>query len=130
MGAFAGVSDLEARWRPLGPTEGDRAAALLADAASIIRSEFARCGRDPEEADPALLAMTSCAMVRRAMASGTGADVSQQSMTAGVFSQSVTLANPTGDLYLTRDERLRLGVPRRVQRIGSVGPWGGGGYDR
>lgn len=127
MGAFAGVSDLEARWRPLTPAEKGRAGALLDDAAAIIGAEFSRCGKPVDDADPALLAMTSCAMVRRAMASGTGADVTQQSMTAGVFSQSLTLANPTGDLYLTRDERLRLGVPRRAQRIGSVGPWGGGG---
>ncbi len=42
--------------------------------------------------------------------------VSQVQQSAGIFSQSMTLANPQGDMYLTKAERRRLGGSRQVAR--------------
>ena len=120
------VSDLEARWRPLDEDEKERAGALLADATALISSM--RGFRPPEDGDElarANLTAVACAAVRRAMDSG-GAPfgVTQQSETTGPFSSSVSFANPSGDLYLTKAERQRLGIGR--MRVGFVGPMIGG----
>lgn len=120
--AFAGVSDIEARWRPLSTDERSRAGVLLEDASAILES-LVRVDEDDEgQAD--LLKAICCSMVIRAM-SATEADsygATQMSMTAGPYSQSWTYGNPTGDLYLTRLEKKLLGIG--VGRIGWV-PLGG-----
>lgn len=126
MAAFAEVSDLEDRWRPLKPDEQTRAKVLLMDSASILGAEFARCGKDVSEGPEDLLRAVSCYMVRRAMAAGTGADLTQMGVTVGQFSQQQTFANPSANLYISPDERRLLGIPRRRQRIGSVPSYGGG----
>lgn len=127
MAAFATVSDLEARWRPLSPDESNRAQALLDDAAAVIRAECAdvdsRLVAVPPailpELDPAVPLMVSCSMVKRAMLSGADvAGVTSTQQTAGPFSQSLSFANPSGDLYLTKAERRILGCGG--QRAGSV----------
>lgn len=125
MTAFAEVSDLEDRWRPLSPDEQARANVLLMDAAAMLSAEFARCGRDAAAAPSELLAMVSCCMVRRVMAAGTDADVSQLGLTVGPFSQQVSYANPASAMYVSVEERRLLGIPKRRQRVGSVPSWGG-----
>lgn len=129
MEAFAEVSDLEDRWRPLSPDEQTRAKVLLMDASALLSAEFERCGRDPDLVSAHLKRQVSCYMVRRVMASGTGADLSQVGVTAGVFSEQRTFANPSGNLYVSADERRLLGIPKRRMRIESIGPWRGGGAD-
>lgn len=107
-GAFATVADLEQRWHALTSEESTKAAALLDDAADLIRVTCPRW----TQATKQTLIRVSCAMVRRAMqadANGTDAGVSQTSQTAGPFSQSFTYSNPTGDLYLTTAEITALG---------------------
>lgn len=126
--AFATVADLAAEWRPLGPEESERANALLEYASAKLRRELARAGRevDGEDRDQAvLLRSTCCAMVRRVMAAGTGAEVSQVSQTAGSFNAQATYANPAGNMYITADERRDLGVAKRRSRIGFIAPWKG-----
>lgn len=125
MAAFAEVPDLEDRWRPLSPDEQTRAKVLLMDAAGMLAAEFVRCGRDIAAAPPELLAMVSCYMVRRVMAAGTDADVSQLGVTVGPFSQQVSFANPAAAMYVSAEERRLLGIPKRRQRVGSVPSWGG-----
>ena len=61
------------------------------------------------------LSDVAISMVRRALPDAGGAiDVpfgaSQASETAGAYSQSVTLANPYGDLFITKAERRKLGL--------------------
>lgn len=115
MAAFAEVSDLEARWRPLAPDERLRAAVLLEDASVLLRAESptidARLASEPPTLDAGIPRMIVCKMVQRAMQSGAdAAAVSALQQTAGPFSQSVTYSNPSGELYLTKSERKMLGV--------------------
>lgn len=110
---FATPDDLEARWRPLSPAEKERATVLLGDASALIR-DLAK-GIDQriadEQIDPATPKSIACAVVKRAMHSPAGYDgVTQAQSTAGPFQQGVTFANPSGDLYLTKLEKRRLGA--------------------
>lgn len=112
MSSFATSDDLEIRWRPLTPTERDAADELLGDASAILRAECS--GIDERigdgRLDPAVPRMVVCAMVKRSMIAGDmGAGVSSHQQTAGPFSQSLSFTNPTGDLYLTKAERKRIG---------------------
>lgn len=126
--AYADVDDLEARWRPLTPEEQERAAVLLDDASAFLDGLVEPDRRVCGEAD-GVLRMVVCNMVQRAMVA-TSADafgVSQQSMTAGPYTQSWTYANPSGDFYLTKMERRLLGVGTGY--IGSIRPMIGRQHD-
>lgn len=118
--AYATVSELEERWRDLSESEKRRAAALLDDAAALLDSELERCHQDPSTKTDKLRYI-SCQMVRRAMAGGEAGDLTSLSRTAGSFSEQFSFANPSGDLYLTANERRFLGVMARG-RIAQVGP--------
>lgn len=120
--AYAQTTDLEARWRPLTTEEVTRATTLLLDAA--IRID-ATCPppAEPTEAELRARLIVSCDMVKRAMASGLGPAVTQESQTRGPFTGQRTYANPTGDLYLTKADKKLLGCS--VQRAGNVSLLGG-----
>jgi hypothetical protein len=111
MVAFAEHGDLSARWRSLSTDEQAMATVLLDDASAIVRSECA--GIDAritaELVDADLVKATVCAMVKRSMLAADQAGVSSQQETIGPFSRGVQFTNPLGDLYLTRQERRRLG---------------------
>lgn len=113
--AFATVDDLAARWRVLSDSERRQAETLLDDASDLIRAEcptYVDAGRST-------LKRITCAIVKRAMlAGGDAAGISQSSQTAGPFTESLTYANPAGELYLTNAERTSLGLKR--QRAFSV----------
>jgi len=121
MAAFATFCDLEARWRPLSEAERTRADVLLEDASELVRSlnpnidEQIAVGIVREGVAKAV----ACAIVKRAMQSvGDYDGITQMSETTGPFTQSASFANPTGDLYLTKDERRRLKIGS--QKAGSV----------
>lgn len=119
---FAQAADVAARWRPLSTSETSTAATLTVDASAIIRSECP--GIDAritaETLDPTMVKAVVAAMVKRAMLGGPElAGVSNSQETAGPFMRGVTYANPLGDLYLTRQERRRLGYTGGV-RAGSA----------
>ncbi|MDO4413067.1 Gp19/Gp15/Gp42 family protein [Cutibacterium sp.] len=105
---FATVGDLEARWRGLSQAEQSRAAVLIDDASALIRDTVPGWEGVSEET----LRAICCAVVRRAMGVGVDmpAGISSVCETGGPFSQQVSFANPTGDLYLTRAEKARMGV--------------------
>lgn len=110
---FATSADLEARWRPLSAAEETRATVLLGDASAIIRSLSP--GIDDaifaDDVDPDVPKAIVCAMVKRVMQGPSDLDgVTQQQQSAGPFSQGVSFANPSGDLYLTKFEKKRLGI--------------------
>ena len=118
---FATVTDLESGWRTLSEAEQTRAETLLARASRQIRAR--RRGIDDLIAsgsiDADLVGDVVCAMVKRAMQGPLDLDgVGQQSEQAGPFGKSYTFTNPSGDLYLTKQERLDLGIG--VQRAGNV----------
>lgn len=127
MEAFATVDDLQGRWKQLSDLEKTRAEQLLLDASVILATMCDRSGViiDPEDELQALtINFTVCEMVKRAMLSPVDqAPMSQFSQTAGSFSESGTYVNPTGDLYLTSNEKKRLGIGK--QRMFSISPTGG-----
>lgn len=108
--AFATYIDLEARWRPLSQDEIDRATVLLDDAA-VYLSAFVDVDESDENQMQALK-IVSCSMVQRAM-SATGNDVfgvTESTIKADIYSQTLSYANPSGDLYLTGGEKRLLGI--------------------
>lgn len=97
----------------------------LAAASRYLRARAADLDEriDRDELDPDLVADVVCAMVART-APATGMEgVHTLQTSVGPFQDSVRLANPTGDLYLTRGERRTLGISG--QRAGSVDLIGG-----
>lgn len=129
MAAFATTNDLATRWRPLSAQEEATAQALLDDAAAVIRAEcpgieerLAPSDGSAPTLDPAVPLLVSCAMVKRAMMSGEMGGVKSTQETAGPFSQSLSFANPTGDLYLTKAERRMLGCGSQVAFSVPMGP--------
>lgn len=119
MVAFATVDDLEARWRPLSSAEQERAEVLLDDAAVYLSALVTVDGSDQAQAD--VLKVVSCSMVQRVMSSDVDTfGVSQASMTAGSYTQSMTFANPSGDFYLTAMEKRLLGIAS--SKLGTIRP--------
>lgn len=97
--------DVEARWRTLTADERTRCAALIDDALDKI-SAYA-----VGEPSDATVRRVCCAMVIRAMSAGTSGvlGVTQSSWTASPYGGSQTFSAPSGDLYLTSQERRELG---------------------
>lgn len=122
MEAFATVQDLEARWRELSDDEAARAETQLLDATAFIQAQLDRyrvAVDATDETQARNLTAVCCSVTRRSLAqqfSGdqTGAQYSGQTVTAGVFSQTYTYANPTGDMYLTAAEKRLLGIGRVI----------------
>lgn len=106
MDSFATVEDLEARWRGLSGTETSRAEALLEDASDLIRT----LAPDWQDLGEGLLRRVTCQVARRAMLAADVGEVSSMQEQTGPFSTQVSYANPQGDLYLTRLEKLQLGL--------------------
>lgn len=115
--AYAEVSDLEARWKPLTEEEQQIAETLLEDASAMLDALVDVDGKCVQEN---LLKIVCCNMVQRSMTAGTmdAFGVTQQSMTAGPYTQSWTMANPSGDMYLTKMEKKLLGISTGY--IGSI----------
>lgn len=109
---FATVEELKTRW-PDFPIGGEaQAEALLADASQFMVDVI------PSTADvsPATRSRIVCSVVRRAMqAEGSdfaGLESAQQG--AGPFQATFKPLNPSGDFYLTRNEKLALGWRRQA----------------
>lgn len=130
MEPFATVDDLALRWpRTFSEGEIPIAEAALLDASGYIASEMHRSHVeiDPDnDVQAQNLVKVTCAVAKRALMAtldggGGGAfaaPVSKLSEQAGVFSASVTYANPMGDYYLTKPEKESLGIGRVL--FGSV----------
>lgn len=121
---LATVADYAARYGQ--PTDEGRVAALLEDATALLLSAYEQChGAAYQEGErPAFdraAKATCCAIVSRALNVPTGFEgATQYTQTAGSYSASVTLSNPTGDLWLSKSDRQRLGLVG--YRIGSIAP--------
>lgn len=102
------VADVESRWRPLSDEERRRCGALVDDALDKIAA--ASVG----EPGAATVRRICCAMVIRAMSAGTSGvlGVTQSSWSASPYGGSQTFSQPSGDLYLTSQERRELGAGR------------------
>lgn len=132
MEAFATIAELQTRWRVLSDIEKSRAEMLLMDASAIIATMCAQSGiaiNADDELQSLIIRATACEMVKRAMLSPVDqAPLKNYSQTAGSYSESGTYVNPTGDLYLTSNEKKRLGIGR--QRMFSIEPNGGASDER
>lgn len=108
--AFADVTDIEARWRPLSADEAARADVLIGDASAMLSALVRVKPCDTVQSD--LLRSVCCSMVIRSMSAAEAGNVgvSQASMTAGPYTQSWTYSNTSGDMYLTKNERRLLGI--------------------
>lgn len=106
---FAQVSDLEVRWKPLTPGERETASFLLEDASQLIIDQCPRAS----EASENTLKRVACSVVKRGMQMPliAGAESIQQG--AGGYQASVNFTNPSGDLYLSKSEKLSLGCGKQ-----------------
>lgn len=102
--AYATVDDLQAGWRTLTADEQTRATTLIGRASTMLE---ALCDTTSKSAD--ILEIVVCSMVQRVMVAES-AGVSAESMGAGGYSQSWTYSNPSGDMYLTKNEKKMLGI--------------------
>lgn len=130
---FATVAQLEARWRSLTTDEEARAIALLSDASTYLALLLGKSGIDYADASDTLAAaiqMVTCNIVKRMMDVPDGPAMTQYSQGAIGYSESMSFANPSGDMYITKAERKMLGL--RGSAIGSIRPLyatdGGGSY--
>ena len=108
--AYATIDDLEARYGEVPSELSDRVDALLEDAATILDAQVVVDISDQQQL--ARLRLVSCSMVNRALqaAESDAYGISQASMTAGSYTQSMSYANPSGDLYLPGTEKRMLGI--------------------
>lgn len=117
--AYATIEDVQARMtRDLSADEEAVGAALLDDAAVMIDAIAAEAGADAKK-------IVSCRMVIRALGDGRTGGVpmgaTQGSMSGLGYSQSWTIGSggSTGELYISKADRLLLGVGNA---IGSYSP--------
>lgn len=125
--AFATVPELAVRLQRTFTTgQAEQAAVLLEDASQKILDADKRGVLDDLTTPTNTLKRIVCAMVGRAMPAETasaGPPVTQTSWSAGPWSAQSTFATPSGDLYLTKAEKIELGFLR--QRAGGVDMWAG-----
>ena len=90
----------------------------LADASGVIDDELAKAGKTAEGIDGQRLMRICRDMVHRAIGDGSAASfaipsgATQASMSAGGYSESFTMGNPYGDLYMRASELSALGIGR------------------
>lgn len=113
--------------------EDDRLQAKLDRASRDIAAELRHAGisyGNPNEEFAADLADVCISMVHRSIGDEKASDSSipfgatQFSQGAGSYTASATLANPYGDVFMTKAERRKLGIIR--SRAGFASPFGGG----
>ena len=123
MGAWATTADLTRRYPYVTKEQLGRAEAFIEDASALVADELSHAGLavdERDEAQAAALRAVVCSMVVRALpAFGQEGYAPMKSFqeTVGPFSGQVTLANPTGDLYLTSAERKWLGIDAARHRM-------------
>lgn len=108
MTAFATLDDLRDRLTPEDLRVVDaapaRALVLLEDASDLIRHRCAGWEGAPEPVRAAVV----CRVVARALRqrpAGVAGDASQVTQTTGPFTVSTSWSTPSGDLFLTRQDR-------------------------
>lgn len=124
--AYAEVSDLEARLgRELTTDEQARAEVLLGDASDMLDALMG----DAAAEKPDLLRMVNCNMVIRVMGvdSADSYGVDSMSITAGPYAQTWNYNAPSADMYLTKSEKLMLGLYGGY--IGTIRPMMAGDHD-
>lgn len=120
MAAYATLDDYEARY---GETDQpERVKVLLEDASALIDALPGFTLRPDDLTQAANLTRVTCSVAHRSMTSGDLDGVTQYSQTAVGYSAQLTYANPSGDLYITSQEKRSLGIG--AGRIGQTDPYG------
>lgn len=122
MEPFATVEDYEDRYGVV--DDPSRVETLLADASAFIAGQPGFALAEGDEAQASALTMVACSVVRRSLSAGAWAGLSNVSQGAGGYTASATVYNPSGDLYLTKSERVLLGLGGG--RVGMTNPFGRG----
>lgn len=127
--AFATTEDMTVLWRPMTAAETERAAALLPLVSDALRQQAVNRGRD---LDAMIDAGTVLPSVAKAVTVGivsrilrentTGEPVTQQSVTAGPYTQQATYAIPGGGIVnaIMNADLKALGLLR--PKIGVIDP--------
>lgn len=122
MTPFATLDDYEARYGA--PADPERTKTLLGDASVLIASQPGFDAEAGGETRRAALVAVTCSVVNRKLISGSYSGFSSVSQGAGGQTASVAVYNPSGDMFLTRQERRMLGIGGG--RVGATDPYGGG----
>ena len=121
--SWATVEDLRKRWPGLPPTDPEYVQLLLDDAAQYLLDLDAGVADAPLRSRVRVVT----AIVRRTLEAGlqpTMQGVESVQMGAGPFQFSAKPVNAAGEFWITRQERLSLGIGR--QRAGQVDLLAGG----
>ena len=122
MTPFATIEDYEARY---GEAEDpDRISVLLGDASAFIESQPGFVLNPDSEVQALALTIVTCSLVHRSQSAGAWAGLSNVSQGGDGYTASATVYNPSGDFYLTKQEKRLLGVG--TGRIGMTDPYGCG----
>ena len=118
--SFASISDYE---RKYGPVENASSLQEWLDDATTYLTALLGASFDAEDEEQATRLRTVCRdMAHRAFASvAPGYGVTEFSQGGNGFSESMSYANATGDLYLTKTERALLGIGD--QQVGWLEPY-------
>lgn len=124
---FATVGDYEDRYGEV--DDLSRIETLLSDATAYISSQSGFALREDDEIQAANLTRVTCAVVHRSLSAGDFDGLDSYSEGGIGYNASVKVYNPSGDFYLTRAEKLTLGIGGG--RIGQTCPYspGVGGTD-
>lgn len=124
MSAFATINDYEARYGAV--IDQSRVTVLLEDASNYLLALYRQeWSEDYAEGAHALFDLNACAVtcavVSRVVNVPLGMEgISSASQGADSYSASYTFANPTGDFYITKAEKERLGFTGGF--IGTIPP--------
>ena len=127
--AFATINDITNLFRPLTPTEKEKAEALLPVVSDSIRQEAIKVGRDidkmieKKKVLPNVVKSVTVDVVARALMTSTDTEpMTQVSQSALGYSVSGTYLVPGGGLFIKKSELARLGIKR--QRYGVINFYG------
>jgi hypothetical protein len=126
---FATLDEFKARWPDFPPGADAHATILLDDASQFILDTV----KTAADADPKTRRRIVCAVVRRSMEAGAADMGGFESIQSGggPFQFGGKVANPSGDFYLTKQEKQALGAGKQQAfgaQIGGSGatshlPW-------
>lgn len=107
------------------PSDQDRLAACLENATRLIDATLAAKGRSAETVDRGALMQVCRDVAYRQLGDGSQAPygVTQWVQAATPYSESMSFANPTRDAYLTKSEKLLLGVGGAARMSSAAVGW-------
>lgn len=127
MSSYATIEDLSTYWRPISPSETNRANMLLEIASSRLRVEadkvdIAIDDRVSYDDDYALaVKLVVIDAVKRALATPIDTPpVDNYSQSAGPYSENYRFTNPSGDLWFKKAELRSIGIG--IAKIGTIKP--------